>query len=159
VALVKGAALGGGMEVLLACDLVLATPRASFGQPEIKVGVYPPPASILLPPMIGTRRANELILTGRTLRAPEAKEYGIVNHVFPDDEFDAKAEEIISGFLALSGTVLRRTVEVLRFGERYLEVMKPVSEHYHERLMTTADAQEGLAAFLEKRAPRWQHGL
>jgi cyclohexa-1,5-dienecarbonyl-CoA hydratase len=159
VALVKGAALGGGMEVLLACDMVLAGPKASFGQPEIKVGVYPPPATILLPPMVGTRRASELILTGRILGAEEAQEYGIVNHVFSEEEFDEKAEEIVSGFLALSGTVLRRSVEILRFGERYLKVMEPVSEHYHERLMTTADAQEGLAAFLEKRAPRWRHGL
>lgn len=159
VALAKGAALGGGMEILLACDMVLAVPRASFGQPEIKVGVYPPPASVLLPPMVGTRRASELILTGRILGAEEAKEYGIVNHVYTADEFDAKAEETIAGFLALSGTVLRRTVEVLRFGDRYLKVMEPVSEHYHERLMTTADAQEGLTAFLEKRAPRWQHGV
>jgi cyclohexa-1,5-dienecarbonyl-CoA hydratase len=157
VALVKGAALGGGCEVTLACDLVLASEKATFGQPEVKVGVYPPPALLLLPDLVGPRRANDLILTGRILGAAEAREYALVNHVFGLDEFDAKAEEIISGMTALSGTVLRKTIEVMRDGDGFREASEDLGEHYLEELMTSADAVEGLTAFLEKRKPRWTH--
>jgi cyclohexa-1,5-dienecarbonyl-CoA hydratase len=158
VALVTGGALGGGCEVTLACDLVLASEKATIGQPEIKVGVYPPPAMLLLPDLIGPRRAVDLIFTGRILEAAEAREYGLFNHVYAADEFAAKADEVIGGLTALSGTVLRRTVEVMRSGESFREGMEPVEGHYLEELMTTKDAQEGLAAFLEKRRPRWTHG-
>ncbi len=158
VALVKGAALGGGCEVTLACDLVLASDKASLGQPEVKVGVYPPPAVLLLPNLIGPRRAAELMLTGRILGAEEAREFGLVNHVFKLDEFDEKAQEIIAGLTSLSGTVLRKSIEVLRSGKSFREAMGPVGEHYLEHLMPTKDAQEGLTAFLEKRKPEWTHG-
>ena len=158
VALVKGAALGGGCEVTLACDLVLASEKASLGQPEVKVGVYPPPAVLLLPDLIGPRRAADLMLTGRILGAEEAREFGLVNHVFTLDEFDDKAEEIIAGLTSLSGTVLRKSIEVLRSGKSFREAIEPVGEHYLKYLMPTKDAQEGLTAFLEKRKPEWTHG-
>ena len=158
VALVKGAALGGGCEVTLACDLVLASDKMSIGQPEVKVGVYPPPAVLLLPDLIGPRRAYDLILTGRILGADEAREIGLVNHVFPIDQFDEKAEEIITGMTALSGTVLRRSIEVMRDGDGFREASENLGEHYLTALMPSHDAQEGLTAFLEKRKPEWTHG-
>jgi cyclohexa-1,5-dienecarbonyl-CoA hydratase len=157
VALVKGAALGGGTEFICACDLVYATEKSVFGQPEVKVGVYPPPATVLLPPMLGTRKATELIVTGRHVPAPEAKAIGLITDVFPEESFDEEAGKVISGLLNLSGSVLRKTVEVLRFGKRFLEVMEPVTGHYLGELMKTKDANEGLAAFLEKRPPEWSH--
>lgn len=158
VARVKGAALGGGTELVSAMDVVLATPAATFGQPEIRLGVYPPPAMVLLPPLVGTRRARELILTGRILSAETARDYGIVTDVHPAEAFEEKSEAMIASLLALSGSSLRRAVEMLRSGDDYQKAMDPITEHYHERLMKTADADEGLCAFLEKRTPRWTHG-
>jgi cyclohexa-1,5-dienecarbonyl-CoA hydratase len=158
VALVKGAALGGGCELTLACDLVLSSDKATFGQPEVKVGVYPPPAVLLLPDLVGPRRASDLILTGRILKADEAREFGLVNHVFPLSDFDEKAEEIIAGMTSLSGTVLRKSVYVLREGGSFREASEELGKHYLEELMTTKDAMEGLTAFLEKRKPEWTHG-
>jgi cyclohexa-1,5-dienecarbonyl-CoA hydratase len=157
VALVRGSALGGGTEFLCACDIVYSTPKAAFGQPEVKVGVYPPPATVLLPPMVGTRRASEIILTGRIVPAAEAKEIGLITDVFAEEEFEEETGKAIDSLLNLSGVVLRKTIEVLRFGKRFLEVMEPVTGHYLAELMTTKDANEGLAAFLEKRPPEWTH--
>jgi len=157
VALVKGAALGGGCEVLMACDMVYATPKAVFGQPEIRVGVYPPPATVLLPPMVGTRKATEMILTGCHVPADEALRTGLITGIFGEEEFDGETDKVIAGLLNLSGSVLRHTVAVLRFGHRFMQVMEPVTEHYLESLMKTKDAPEGLAAFLEKRRPEWTH--
>jgi cyclohexa-1,5-dienecarbonyl-CoA hydratase len=157
MALVEGTALGGGCEVVLACDLVYANERATFGQPEVKVGVYPPPAVALLPDLIGPRRAAELIYTGKVLSAAEARDYGIVNRVFEGDEFEEKAEKEIGRLLALSGSVLRHTVDVLRSADGFRELMEAIEPHYLEELMQTHDAQEGLAAFLEKRACEWKH--
>jgi cyclohexa-1,5-dienecarbonyl-CoA hydratase len=157
IALVKGAALGGGCEVTLACDLVFTTDRGTFGQPEVKVGVYPPPAVVLLPDLVGQRRAADLILTGRILSAPEAREIGLVNEILPEGEFDEATTKILDGIAKLSGSVLRHTVELLRSGERYMERMRPIQEHYLTKLMNTADANEGLTAFLEKRRPEWTH--
>ena len=157
VALVKGAALGGGCEVLMACDMVYATPKAVFGQPEIKVGVYPPPATVLLPPMVGTKKATEMILTGCHVPADEALRTGLITGIFGEEEFDQETDKVIAGLLNLSGSVLRHTVAVLRFGQRFKQVMEPVTEHYLESLMKTKDAPEGLTAFLEKRPPEWTH--
>ncbi len=157
VALVDGAALGGGCEVVLACDLVYATERSKFGQPEVKVGVYPPPATVLLPPLVGRRRTAEIVLTGEVYSAAEARDLGIVNRVYPAEEFETGTERILGSIQALSGSVLRMTVERLRSGGPFREEMAAVEEHYLTRLMRTKDAAEGLAAFLEKRAPRWTH--
>jgi len=157
VALVKGAALGGGCELLMACDMVYATPNAVFGQPEIKVGVYPPPATVLLPPMVGTKKAAEMILTGAHVTAEEAARVGLITAVFGPEEFDDETGKVVESLLNLSGSVLRSTVEVLRFGKRFLQVMEPVTGHYLEKLMKTKDATEGLTAFLEKRPPEWTH--
>jgi cyclohexa-1,5-dienecarbonyl-CoA hydratase len=157
VALVKGAALGGGCEMILACDMVYATPNAVFGQPEVKVGVYPPPATVLLPAMVGTRKASEMILTGCIVPADEAHRTGLITGVFPDEEFEAETGKVIDGLLNLSGSVLRHSVAVMRFGERFMQVMDPVTAHYLEKLMKTKDAAEGLTAFLEKRPPEWTH--
>jgi cyclohexa-1,5-dienecarbonyl-CoA hydratase len=157
VALVKGAALGGGCEMLMACDMVYATPKAIFGQPEIKVGVYPPPATVLLPAMVGTKKAAEMILTGGHVDAAEARQIGLISNVFDEENFDEETGKVIDGLLNLSGSVLRHTVEVMRFGDRFMQVMDPVTAHYLESLMKTKDAQEGLGAFLEKRPPEWKH--
>src|SRR5256714_1139661 len=86
IAVVDGAALGGGCELVAACDIAIASERARFGQPEIKLGVFPPVAAVLLPLVIGDKRARELILTGEMIDAGEARRLGLVSYVVPSAE-------------------------------------------------------------------------
>ncbi len=95
IAVVDGAALGGGCELVAACDIVIASERARFGQPEIKLGVFPPVAAILLPRIIGEKRARELILTGELIDAGEARRLGLVSYVVPSAELEQKTESLL----------------------------------------------------------------
>jgi cyclohexa-1,5-dienecarbonyl-CoA hydratase len=159
VALVNGAALGGGCEVATFCDLVIASEKAKFGQPEIKVGVFPPIASIMFPRIMGMKKAFEMILTGETIRAEEAKEIGLVNAVLPVDNFEKESEAIIDRLASLSSTVLQLTKKSLYepLGSKYEDAVKIVEGIYLDQLMKTEDANEGLKAFLEKREPVWKN--
>jgi len=160
IALVKGAALGGGCEVATYCDIVLASEKAKFGQPEIKVGVFPPVAAAIFPKLIWSKKALELILTGETIRANEAKDLGLVNHVFPVEDFEPRADTFIKEKLAgSSAVVLQLTKKAFLEGAtaNYSESIKAIEDVYLNELMTTGDASEGLAAFLEKRRPVWKH--
>ena len=158
VALVKGAALGGGCELATACDLVLAARSARFGQPEIRLGAFPPVAAVELPRVMGARKAAEMLLTGEPISAEEAAEAGLVNRVFDDDEFEERAEEFIDLLARHSRPVLALTKAALRLGrQRALEEALPEVERlYLDRLMKTHDAREGIAAFMEKRPPAFQ---
>jgi cyclohexa-1,5-dienecarbonyl-CoA hydratase len=159
VALVDGAALGGGCELVAACDIVVASERARFGQPEIKLGVFPPVAAILLPRVIGERRARELILTGELIDAPEALRLGLVNYVVAPAELEAKAQEILARLRELSAPALeltRRALDIAR-GERLEEALARVESLYLNELMKTEDANEGVSAFMEKRKPVWRN--
>lgn len=159
VSLVHAAALGGGCEIALGTDLCLASERASFGQPEVRLGVFAPPASVLLPRIVGERRALGLLLSGETISASEAERYGIVNRVFPDRSFQADADAWLGRLLELSGSALRlakRAVVACR-GLPLGEAHRLAGRIYLEELMRTRDAHEGLRAFLEKRAPSWAH--
>ena len=93
VALVDGTALGGGCELALFCDMVIASEKASFGQPEIQVGVFPPIAAIALPEIVGPKKAFEMMLIGDRIRADEAKQLGLVNKVVPPEEVMPTARE------------------------------------------------------------------
>lgn len=159
VALVDGMALGGGCELAVFCDMVIASERATFGQPEIKVGVFPPVAAVLFPHLIGRNRTLELLLTGSTIGAAEAKAIGLINQVFPVDKFRENAEEFIGKLTSLSGPVLnlaKRAVDQSLYGN-VLDGIATVERLYLDQLMKTADAQEGLKAFLEKRKPVWKN--
>ncbi len=159
VAIVKGAALGGGCEVAIFCDIVLASEKAKFGQPEIKVGVFPPVAAALLPRLIPGRKALELLLTGDTIRAPEAKELGMVNHVFPVEGFEEAADQWVMDNLGdKSAVILRMTKKAFTEGFRnnYTGSIKAIEEIYLNELMKTEDANEGLTAFMEKRKAVWK---
>ncbi len=157
VAIVQGAALGGGCELTLACDLVIASERATFGQPEIRLGVFPPLAAVALPRMIPSHHASELLLTGRIVAAAEAARMGLVNRVIEEAGLAAAAEEMLGELLALSPTSLRLTKEVM-LRSRVRPTAQEIADaerFYVERLMHTPDALEGLRAFMEKRPPRW----
>jgi len=157
IAAVRGAALGGGMELAICCDLVVASETARFGQPEIRVGCFPPIAAALLPAMIGRARAAECILTGRTIPASEAWEMGLVSRVAPEGDFDEALSGLIRELMANSGAVMRRAVKAIRSGQtaamdRALAVTERI---YLNDLLALDDAREGVEAFLEKREPRW----
>lgn len=159
VSVVQGAALGGGCEAVLGSDLCVASERATFGQPEIKLGVFAPPASVLLPRALGERRALGLLLTGDTFSAGEAAAWGLVYKVAPHEQLEAEAAAVVGSLAGLSGTALRLAKEAVRAarGRGVTDGHEVVSRLYMERLMATRDAHEGLAAFLERRAPVWAH--
>jgi len=159
IAIVDGSALGGGCELVAACDIVIASERARFGQPEIKLGVFPPVAAVLLPRVIGDKRARELILTGELIEAPEAARLGLVNYLLPGNELEQKASDLLSRFRNLSVTALAFTKEAIDLGHgRSLDLaLKEVENLYLNELMKTYDASEGIKAFTEKRKPEWRH--
>jgi cyclohexa-1,5-dienecarbonyl-CoA hydratase len=159
LALVDGMALGGGCELAVFCDMVIASDRATFGQPEIKVGVFPPVAAVLFPHLIGRNRALELLLTGDVIEAAEAKAIGLINKVIPAQSFREKTDEFISKLTSLSGPVLRLTKRAVDRG-LYMSVnegITAVEQPSLGELMKTEDAREGLNAFLEKGKPIWKN--
>jgi cyclohexa-1,5-dienecarbonyl-CoA hydratase len=159
IAAVHGAALGGGCELALACDIVLARNDVRLGQPEIQLGVFPPAAAALLPRLVGRQRAMDLLLTGRTVHAEEALRMGLVARVLPEDGFDAAVDQYVASLAAHSRPVLvltkRAVVESL---ERPLsDALHTADQLYLTDLMALHDPHEGLAAFMEKREPVWSH--
>ena len=159
IAVVDGAALGGGCELVAACDIVIASERARFGQPEIKLGVFPPVAAVLLPGVIGEKRARELILTGELIEATEAARLGLVNYLLPGNELEQKTSELLSRFRNLSAAALGFAREAIDLGRgRSLDsALKDVETLYLNELMKTHDATEGVNAFMEKRKPEWRN--
>jgi cyclohexa-1,5-dienecarbonyl-CoA hydratase len=159
IAAVNGAALGGGCELATFCDIVLASDRAKLGQPEVQVGVLPPVAACILPLQVGIKKAVELNAIGSTIKADEAHRIGLVNQVFPADEFDAQVEAYLAQISKLSRPVVRmckRTTSLVA-REQILLHLDRVEKLYLDELMKLSDAHEGIAAFLEKRAPQWRH--
>ncbi len=159
VALVDGAALGGGYEVAQFCDILLSSERSKFGQPEIQVGVFPPIAAIMLPYLHGWRTGFELVITGDIVRAGRALELGLVNHVYPVESFEEECDKFLGKLTALSAPVLRSTKKAMLAGSRgtFTERLGKVEKVYLAELMGLHDAHEGLAAFLEKRRPVWKN--
>src|SRR5689334_20568555 len=113
VGVVDGPALGGGCELVAACDLVLASDRAKFGQPEIKLGVFPPVAAILLPRIIGEKKARELILLGEMIDANEALRLGLVNQVVAGSALNQQTEAVLAKLRELSARSLQFTRSAL----------------------------------------------
>lgn len=159
IAVVDGAALGGGCELVAACDIVIASERAKFGQPEIKLGVFPPVAAILLPRIIGERKAREMILLGEIIDANEALRLGLVNHVVPSSDLEQKATELLSKMRELSSSSLAMTRTALVMGSKsdFDQTLREVENLYLNDLMKTKDANEGLKSFMEKRKPEWRN--
>jgi len=160
IAAVRGRCLGGGFELAMAADLVVAGAGASFGQPEIMLGVVPPAACALLPDLVGPARAAALVYTGDPMGAGEALACGLATRVVPDADVDVEAQ-------VLAGRVARHSAAALRVAKASLrtparrraasEGLAAAGAHYADDLMTTHDAAEGLTAFLEKRTPTWTH--
>jgi cyclohexa-1,5-dienecarbonyl-CoA hydratase len=158
IAVVDGAALGGGCELVAACDIVIASDRARFGQPEIKLGVFPPVACVLLPLVIGDKRAREMIFTGDMIGAAEAARLGLVNHLVPSLQLQQKTQEILTKLREYSGASLEATRRALDLGRArsLADTLAEIENMYLHELMKTDDAKEGIRAFMEKRKPLWR---
>ena len=156
VAAVRGQCLGGGMELAGFCTWILADSSAKFGQPEIQLGVFPPVAALIFPWRIGQANSDDLCLTGRTLDAQEAHRIGFVQEVA--DDVDAAAESLFAKHLQQkSAASLRLTQRASRwaFDRAFREGWIALEHMYLDDLMATADAKEGISAFLERRPPHW----
>jgi cyclohexa-1,5-dienecarbonyl-CoA hydratase len=158
VAVVNGSALGGGCELALYCDMVLATEKSTFGQPEIMVGVFPPIAALIFPRIVGRKKAMEMILSGKTIGAREALEMGLINRIISEDTLEEEVKEFIDQFARHSAVVLRLTKKGALEGlcDDVEGGLKRIEKIYLEELMRTEDATEGLKSFLEKRKPVWK---
>ncbi len=159
IAAVAGYALGGGCELAMMCDLLIAADTAKFGQPEIKLGVLPGMGgSQRLTRAIGKAKAMDLILTGRNMDAAEAEHSGLVSRVVPADELQREAQAVAATIAAMSLSAVRMAKEAVN---RAFE--SPLSEGLlHERRLfhsafATDDQTEGMAAFIEKRTPNFTH--
>lgn len=158
---ISGQCLGGGMELALICNFMFADKTAKFGQPEIMLGVFPPPASLLLPLRLGSGRAEELLITGKTISADRAKEIGLINELFEDkDTMDSQVETWIEEhILPKSASSLRyATMASMAFSSHILNKLLPkLEDMYLNGLMHTKDANEGIGAFIEGRKPVWEN--
>jgi len=159
IALIRGMCLGAGNELAACCDFVYATEKASFGQPEVKVGTIPSVAHLLLPPLIGSRRATEMILTGNFISGREAAELRLINKVVPEDQLDKAAQDLAGLFLGLSAPVVTLALQTSRdIRTRELETrIRQAESIYLNQLMDLEDTAEGIRAFLEQRLPRWKN--
>jgi cyclohexa-1,5-dienecarbonyl-CoA hydratase len=157
VAIVEGACRGGGAELAAVCDMVYTARHATWGFPEIKLGCYPPVASVALPALVGQKRASELILTGRLISGDEAVAIGLANRSANAEELDAVVGETISELQQLSPATLAHAKKAAYAWDaiHFDKGLARAEKIYLEELMTTEDAREGTAAFLEKRPPKW----
>ena len=156
-AAVHGAALGGGAEMALACDLLWAAESATFGFPEIRLGVFPPVAAALLASVISAPLAAEMVLTGRVIKAAEAGRIGLVNRVVPEAGLAGAVEDLVGPLAALSPNALRVAKRALRLGRgrAAAEAIGAAEQLYLDERLEAADAVEGLRSFMEKRPPSW----
>lgn len=159
VAAVNGVALGGGTEIAMMCDLIVAAESARFGQPEIGLGIIPGGGGTQrLTQLVGYLKAKELVLTGRHVPAPEAEAIGLANEVVPDADFEARVDELATELAAGPGHAqwfAKRSINEARPG---LETGLELEAAYAALAFETADKEEGLQAFLEKREPDFGDG-
>jgi cyclohexa-1,5-dienecarbonyl-CoA hydratase len=155
---IRGQCLGGGLEVAMAGNLIFAAPDAMLGQPEIKLAVFAPAASCLLPRLVARQHAEDLLYSGRSMTGARAAEIGLAFNIGPNPEAEALSyfDDNLAG---LSASTLCLAVEAVRgrFREEVEADLDRVEALYLESLMSTRDAVEGLEAFLEKRPARWEH--
>ncbi len=158
IAAVQGQCLGGGFELVLGCDLVLAEESARFACPEIKLGVFPPAASALLPAKVGAARAASLVICGGALNATEAAACGLVSRTAAAGQLEPELQKWLEAdFLTRPAIALRCAAEAVRCSLRVAveEHLPAIERMYLEVLMASPDPAEGIRAFLEKREPAW----
>ena len=159
IAAVNGACLGGGMEVAIACDIVIASEKAIFGQPEIKLGFFPPYAAIRLPELVGPAKAIEILTTGQNYSALESKDLGFVSQVASVDDFEDVVQKQIKQITMASPLIIRLNKRAVKrhIGTGFAQSVDLVSDYFLNTLMKTEDTLEGIASFEEKRRPTWKN--
>lgn len=161
LAKLSGQCLGGGFELPLVCNFIFADKTVKIGQPEVILGVFAPPASVMLPLKIGNARADDLLITGRILGAEEARAMGLINEVFEDKTaLDASTDDWIrKNILGKSASSLRFATRAARasFDFFMLKSLPEFTRMYLEEMMNTHDANEGIMSFIEKRKPIWKN--
>jgi cyclohexa-1,5-dienecarbonyl-CoA hydratase len=159
LAVVQGYCLGGGMELAIACDSIIAAEGAQFGQPEIKVGFFPPYAAMRLPQLVGPAKAIEICTTGKFYSAADARALGFVGHVAPDDQLAEAAEKMIKEITANSPLIIRLNKRAVKnhLGLAFKPALEGVSDLFLNTLMKTEDTLEGIASYEEKRKPEWKN--
>lgn len=157
VAEVQGHALGGGCELAAFCDLVLASEQATFGQPEIQLGLFPPVTAAAFPYFVHGKKTLELMLTGERVDAREAQRIGLVNQVWPADGFAAEAASFVDRLASRSAVALQLSKKAYYAGVdvAFREALDRAERIYLHELMASRDAHEGIEAFREKREPNW----
>ena len=157
IAAVNGHALGGGFELALACDLRVAAAEATFGLPEVRVGVPSVIQAALLPPLVGPGRAAELLLTGATIGAERALAWGLVNRVVDRTELEAAVDSMVGAITACApGAVRLQKQLIVRWRESDLPTAVRAGISVFAASYATGEPREGTAAFLEKRAPGFE---
>lgn len=159
LAALNGSALGGGLELALACDMIVAVDSAQLGQPEIRLGAFAPVATLLLPRVLPPVLANEMLLGGVCMDVRVALRHGLLNRVFPRASFNSDVAAYLQHWLALSRAAQVCNKQALRAAQSssFDTVLTLLEQKYLQDLMATEDAREGINAFLEKRAPQWRH--
>ena len=158
LAVVAGPALGAGSILAAACDMVFAAQSAKFGHPEIKGGVFNTVASVLLPRLIGRKKAFELIMGGASLTAADAEKLGLISRVCADDKLEAEAAALVQRFQESSAPVMQFTRRAITgaLDLPFSDALRHAEDVYLNQLMGTEDAEEGLRAIIEKRRPTWK---
>jgi cyclohexa-1,5-dienecarbonyl-CoA hydratase len=156
---VNGPAVGGGSELAAIGDIVVATPKARFAQPEVTIGVFPPLAASVLPHLIGPKQALELVLTGASVTAERALELGLVNRVVPEAKLKETVNTLIEQITAQSGAVLMMAKRAVLggMGKSLRDAMHFSIQIFLNELYGLEDSQEGLRAVVEKRKPQWKN--
>lgn len=157
IACVSGACLGGGAELAAVCDIVYTARDATWGFPEIKLACYPPVAAVILPALVGQKRAAELILTGRQISGEEAVTIGLANSSARPEELDSLVQQTLGELGQLSPIALAHAKKAIYAWEalHFEKGLARAEKIYLEELISTADAREGIIAFLDKRSPKW----
>lgn len=157
---VNGPALGGGFELAMMADVLLASDSAKFGQPEIRIGFFAPVAVVVLPARVGPNRAMEITCSGRVYSAEEMLQFGLVSRVVPSDEMERTLESTLKDFRHASPLVMRLNVKTLKQifgGSGFASALEMSEKAFLEELMVTEDVREGIASFFEKRKPVWKN--
>ena len=159
ICVVNGPAIGGGAELAAFGDMVIATPKARFAQPEISIGVFPPLASTILPYLVGPKTALELVLTGEPVTAERALELGLINRLVPEAKLDETLKAIIVRLTNHSGAVLTMAKKAILggIGMSLQDGLKHSRNIFLNELYRLEDSQEGLHALVEKRKPNWKN--
>lgn len=157
VSAVHGVAMGGAFELATLCDITLASAMCRLGLPEIRLGVFPPVAAAIYPRWIGCKQTLDLLLTGREITADEARRIGLVNDVFPEENFDQQVRATVATLASHSRAATRACKKAVRWNlePELSQALNAAELIYLRETMRTADAAEGLKAFMEKRRPVW----